>query len=347
MENSKTIATKAFTQACVYIGCILVALLVLRAAEVFLVIFGGILFAILFHGVAKWTSGKTGIPDNWALLLCFALALSVLGVGVWAIAPDVSKQATELADRMPKAVRQLEAQMRQYDWASSLLDQKDRIQKLLPSGSDAVGVATGFFASTFGALGNLVIALAVGLFLTISPSIYTKGLLHLVSIDKRNRTAEVLHATDDALASWLIAKMIAMLMIGVLTTLGLWWIGIDLALVLGVIAALLSFIPNVGPLIALAPALLIALISGPDTVIYVVLLYVGIQAIESYGMTPLLQQRMVDLPPALTISMQLLLGVLAGALGIILATPLTASAMVMVKMWYVEDLLGDKTAGDQ
>lgn len=113
------------------------------------------------------------------------------------------------------------------------------------------------------------------------------------------------------------------------------------------IAALLSFILNVGPLIALAPALLIALISGPDTVVYVVLLYIGIQAIESYGMTPLLQQRMVDLPPALTISMQLLLGVLAGALGIILATPLTASAMVMIKMWCVEDLLGDKTAGDQ
>jgi predicted PurR-regulated permease PerM len=331
----------------IYIGCVLVALLVLRAAEVFLVVFGGILFAILFHGVAKWTSRKTGIPGKWALLLCFAVALSVLGIGVWSIAPDVSKQATELADRMPIAVRQLEEQMRQYDWANSLLGQKDRIEKLLPSGSDAVGVATGFFASTFGALGNLVIALAVGLFLTISPSIYIKGLLHLVPIDKRNRTTEVLHATGDALASWLIAKMIAMLMIGVLTTLGLWWIGIDLALVLGVIAALLSFIPNVGPLIALIPAVLIALVSGPDTAFYVVLLYIGIQAIESYGITPLLQQRMVDLPPALTISMQLLLGVLAGALGIILATPLTAAAMEMIKMWYVEDLLGDKTAGDQ
>jgi predicted PurR-regulated permease PerM len=297
----------------IYIGCVLVALLVLRAAEVFLVVFGGILFAILFHGVAKWTSRKTGIPGKWALLLCFAVALSVLGIGVWSIAPDVSKQATELADRMPIAVRQLEEQMRQYDWANSLLGQKDRIEKLLPSGSDAVGVATGFFASTFGALGNLVIALAVGLFLTISPSIYIKGLLHLVPIDKRNRTTEVLHATGDALASWLIAKMIAMLMIGVLTTLGLWWIGIDLALVLGVIAALLSFIPNVGPLIALIPAVLIALVSGPDTAFYVVLLYIGIQAIESYGITPLLQQRMVDLPPALTISMQLLLGVLASA----------------------------------
>jgi predicted PurR-regulated permease PerM len=345
--NYRSVAATSLVQAGVYISCILVALLVLRAAEVFLVVFGGILFAIFFHGVARWTSRKTAIPQKWSLLLCFAAALLVLGVAVWLVAPDVSNQASELVDRLPRAVRQLQEELRQYDWADKLLDQKNRIQEMLPSDSDAVGWATGFFASTFGALGNLVFALAVGLFLTLGPSIYIQGMLHLVPTDKRNRAAEVLYATGDALESWLIAKMIAMLMIGVLTTLGLWLIGIDLALVLGVIAALLSFIPNVGPLLALVPAVLIALISGLDTAFYVILLYIGIQAVESYGITPLLQQRMVDLPPALTISMQLLFGVLAGALGIILATPLTAAAVVMIKMWYVEDLLGDHTTGDQ
>jgi predicted PurR-regulated permease PerM len=133
-----------------------------------------------------------------------------------------------------------------------------------------------------------------------------------------------------------------MAVIGVLTTLGLWIIGIDLAMILGLIAGVLSFIPNIGPIIALIPAILIALISGPDKVIYVMLLYGGVQGIETYMLTPVLQQRMVDLPPALTISMQVLLGVLAGAVGVIVATPITAALMVMGKMWYVEDLLGDR-----
>lgn len=80
---------------------------------------------------------------------------------------------------------------------------------------------------------------------------------------------------------------------------------------------------------------------GPDKLIYVVALYMGVQALESYVLTPLLQQHMVDLLPALIISMQILLGVLLGGLGLILATPLTAAVMVMVKMVYIEDILGD------
>jgi predicted PurR-regulated permease PerM len=138
-----------------------------------------------------------------------------------------------------------------------------------------------------------------------------------------------------------------MMTIGVLTTLGLWVLGIDLALVLGVLAALLSFIPNIGPLIALIPAALIGLFGGPDMLLYVIALYAGIQMVESYVLTPVLQQSMVDLPPARTLGMQVVLGVLAGALGLILAAPLTAVAMVVVSMWYVQDVLGDRRTDDE
>ena len=109
-----------------------------------------------------------------------------------------------------------------------------------------------------------------------------------------------------------------------------------------VIAAMLSFIPNVGSILALVSAVLIARVAGPGEMLYVVTLYVGVQIVESYVLTPYLQQKMVESPPALTAGMQVLLGVLAGALGVILATPLTAVAMVMTRMWYAEDLLGDR-----
>lgn len=329
-----------------WVGCVLLALLLIRASEVFLIAFAGILFAILFYGIAKWTSGKTGLSQRVALLLSFIVTLALLGAGIWFVAPDVSEQTSELIDRIPRAVGQLESQVRQYDWADRLLDHKDQFIGILPSGANAVRLATGFFASTFGALGNLIIALAIGIFLCINPVLYIKGVLKLVPLDKRARANEILHATGNTLASWLIAKITAMVVIGIMTTVGLWLIGIDLALVLGIIAATLSFIPNFGPLISLLPAALIALINGPQTVLYVAILYLSIQTIESYGLTPLLQKRMVNMPPALLISMQVLFGVVAGVLGVILATPLTAAGMVMIRMWYVHDVLGDSQAAD-
>lgn len=341
MED-KIVAVRTLIQATVVALVFLAVLLLLYAAQVFLVIFSGILLAILFRSMALWISKKTRLPYLWSLSIALIIPLLLIGSGIWLIAPDISKQAAELADRIAQAAGQLQQKILQYEWVNRILAQTDRIQKALPDGSDAASASAGFFSSTLGALGNFVVALAIGLFLAINPGIYMNGLLRLVPLDKRNRTREVLQATGSALASWLMAKIVAMAVIGVLTTVGLWFIGIDLALVLGIIAAILSFIPNIGPVAAIIPAALLALISGPDKLAYVTILYVGIQTFESYVLTPLLQQRMVDMPPALTIGMQILFGVLAGILGVIVATPLTAAAMVMIRMWYVEDMLGDR-----
>lgn len=335
-------ALATLVQAGVIAIVVLLVLLVLHAAEVFLVIFAGILFAVLFHHSALWLHERTGLPHGWAIALTVIGPLAIVSGGFWLAAPEIASQASKLAEQAPSAVRQLEEQMLRYEWVSTLMEHQERLRKAVPSGSDAASAAAGFFTSTFGALGNLIIALAVGLFLAVSPAIYVRGLVKLTPLQRRPRVTQVLQETSSALASWLIAKITAMAVIGGLTTVGLWLIGIDLALVLGLIAALLSFIPNVGPVIALFPALLIALIGGSDQVIYVLVLYIGIQTFESYLLTPLLQQRMVDLPPALIIGMQVLLGFLAGILGVILATPLTAAAMVMIRMWYIEDTLGDR-----
>lgn len=341
--GAKAVAVRTLIQSSVAAAVVLLVMLLLNAAQVFLAIFGGGLIAILFHGTAKWISKQTGLPRVWALAVAIVAPVLFSAIGLWLIAPNIAEQAAELADRMPKAVSQLQGQVRQYAWASRLLEHADRVRDALPGDSSMASTAAKFFSATFGGVGDFIFAWVVGLFLTITPAVYLKGVLHLVPLGQRDRAREVLNATGSTLASWLIAKITSMVAIGILTTLGLWIIGIDLALVLGVIAALLSFIPNFGPVIALIPAALIALVSGPDQLMYVVILYLCVQAFESYLLTPLLQQRLVDLPPALTISTQVLLGALTGILGIILATPITAAAMVMIKMWYVEDLLGDRS----
>jgi predicted PurR-regulated permease PerM len=326
---------------------VLAILLLLRAAEAFLAIFGGLLFAIMFNSAARWVRARTGMPYSLSLALSVAVPTLMLAVALAIGASAMADQAAELGKRIPEAARQLEDSLRQWRLTQQLLEQKERIQSLLPEGSEAASALGGFFSSSFGALGNLVIALAVGLFLAIDPGMYINGLMHLVPIRKRDRAREVLNAAGSSLRSWLAAKLAAMLVIGVLTTVGLWLMSIDLALVLGLVAALLSFIPNVGPIIALVPAALIGLLDGPEKMLYVVILYMAIQTLESYVLTPILQQRMVDLPPALTIVVQVLLGVVAGAMGLIFAAPLTAAAMVMVQKWYVQDVLGDRQRVDQ
>jgi predicted PurR-regulated permease PerM len=135
-----------------------------------------------------------------------------------------------------------------------------------------------------------------------------------------------------------------MAIIGVLTTAGLWILGIPLALALGIIAALFTFIPNIGPLLSAIPALLLGLMDSPQQALYIGALYVGIQTVESYMITPLIQKKTISLPPALTLSSQVLLGVIFGGLGVALATPMTAVALAATRMLYVNDAL--KTDAD-
>lgn len=117
-----------------------------------------------------------------------------------------------------------------------------------------------------------------------------------------------------------------------------------LAFALGLIAGLLAFIPNIGPVIAIAPALLLALPEGRTTLLIVLAIYIGVQALESYAITPLIQQEKVSLPPALIIAVQLLFGVLFGLLGLALATPIAAALMTVINLVYVRDYLDRETA---
>ena len=149
----------------------------------------------------------------------------------------------------------------------------------------------------------------------------------------------MLHEVHEVLRWWLLGKMVAMVLVGTLTTIGLWLLGIPLPVALGVIAAMLTFIPNFGPVLSAIPALLLAFVASPMSAVYVGLLYLVIQTVESYLITPLIQQRTVSLPPALTVLAQVGMGVLFGVPGIVLAAPMAAMAMVLVTKLYIEDRL--------
>lgn len=138
------------------------------------------------------------------------------------------------------------------------------------------------------------------------------------------------------LGQWLKASLLSMLFVSICNGVGLVILGVPMALILAVIAGLLNFIPNFGPLIALIPAALVAMLEGPQTMLYVVILYVAVQVLESTLIRPPLQHKHIHMPPALLIVSQIGMGTLAGAWGVIMATPLVGIGIVLVEQLYMK-----------
>lgn len=341
--NSKLLAKRTFIQAATAMVVVLFAWMLVNNSKILLIGFGAILIAVLFCGSANWLSNKTSISNKVWLPVTVISPILLLGLFFAYTAPKIAAQAIELKDRLPQAINYMQDQLSTLQWPEPLIDNLKSFSTYDPEVSTVVSAVTSFFSSTVNGLGSVIFALFLALFMSVNPKWYINGAVSLVPTSHRKRVREVISACGTAISGWLVAKIVSMIMVGILTTVGLWALGIDLALILGIIAALLSFIPNLGPLIAFIPAALVSVIAGIDTLLYVTALYVGVQSLESYVLTPVLQAKIVNLPPALTLFVQVSLAGMVGMTGILLAAPLTVTLMVIVNMLYVEDLLEANT----
>lgn len=329
------------TTMAVAMAVVLLCLLLWYGIYVFLLIFASVLLAIFLYGVSYWVSTHTSLSYGWALTLVAMACIAIIGGSLWWAGAALGEQVDELVVRLPRALQKLQQRLEQYEWARNLIAELPEAGKEITEKADVVAKAPRVLFDVFSALGASIILLAVGLYLALDPYVYMQGLLRLVPVSRRSRVQDVLFEVRDTLGHWLLGRMVSMLIVGVVTTLGLWLIGVPLALALGLLAALAEFVPNLGPLLAFAPAILLALTESTTQALAVLLLYLGVQGFESYVLTPLVEKRAVSLPPALTIFSQVLLGVLAGGMGLALATPLAAASLVLVQRFYVEDTLGD------
>ncbi|MET4700935.1 putative PurR-regulated permease PerM [Constrictibacter sp. MBR-5] len=317
----------------------LLVLLVLIAPDVLLLVFAGVLFGVMLQGGGSWIAAKTGIHYRFGLAIFVVLLVGTAVVAATSAAPALIDQFNELWRQVPDAAGKLAARLDDYSWGKSLLD-AIRPRELLSARSG--GMAASALFSTFGALGSFVLILFIGIYLAVAPGLYAQGATALFAPSVRPRAHKALRLGVHTLRHWIGAQLISMTVVGVLTGLGLWLLGIPLAFILGALAALLAFIPNIGPILAAVPAVLLAFADGPTTVLWVVGIYVAVQTVESYLITPVVQQESVSLPPVLTISVQLLLGSLYGILGLALATPLAALGLALIGSFYVGDYLNDE-----
>jgi len=187
-----------------------------------------------------------------------------------------------------------------------------------------------FLQSTFGVFVDIYAILFIGIFFTISPKTYTKGMVQLILVKGQKKADQVLDKFGEHVRNWLKGKLFSMFVVFVLTVIGLAIIGMPLWLVLALLAGLISFIPNFGPLLALIPALLVGFLQSPLTASLVGGLYLLIQFIESNFITTLVQKKLLNIPPVLIIIAQPLVGALTSAWGVFWATPIIVIVIVIV-----------------
>ncbi|MDP3231902.1 MAG: AI-2E family transporter [Myxococcales bacterium] len=307
--------------------------------EVVLLGFAGLLVALFLSGLGAWLAKRLHLSERVGVAaVCLAgVGLTVLVV-VLAV-PAVAEQVDGLKKELPKAVQRGTELLEGYAWGRPLVERARNLDEL--AGGETIRQAGGVLSTTFGAVGALLVLTFVGLFVAFEPGLYREGLVRLIPLRRRARAAAVLDELSLTLRRWLAGKVLAMVAVGGLTWLGLVLLDVPLGLTLALVAALLTFIPNFGPILSAVPAVLLALLSSPSKALFVGLLYVGIQALENYLLTPLVQKKTVSLPPAVALLAQVVMGALAGGIGVVVATPLAAAALVVVKRLYVEDVLGD------
>jgi len=319
-------------QTVAIVAMLVVGILIVRVAfNVLLMALAGSLIAVYFHGLGDLIQKKTKLKRRYAMIMSVVGTFIITGLLFWFIGAKIQSQVTQLNKNLPHNISTAKAKLSQSALGQKLLD--------FTSGNNSdklAATAQTFFSTSFGVLGDLYIVLFLGIFFTASPSLYKNGILILIPENKKQLATAITDRISTALKGWLKGMLLSMVLVTILITIGLSIMGIPAALVLGLITGILELVPNFGSLISMLPGVLLALTIGTNTAIIVALIYIVSQTIVGNIVTPLIQKKMINLPPALTLISQLIMGTLSGALGIILAIPLLAILIILVDELYVK-----------
>ena len=349
------------------IGMYLLLQVLWVASPLVLTAFLGVLFGLAVEaGVDKLERFR--VPRYVAAAgIVIAFYAALVGMGAL-LAPTIRAQMSELRVRLPQAVDRLEDWIREREDgmlgmilpeeaatppapvtpdttaapAEEAVQEATSLRQRIGFGLErAAGYLFPFLSSTLTVFAGLILITFLSIYIGADPDTYHAGLMHLFPHRARKRAGEVLTAMATVLRRWLVTQLIAMVVIGVITTVILLLLDVEAAFALGLIAGLLEFIPTIGPILSAVPAIAMGFLDSPEKALWVALSYGGIQFLENNLLIPTLM-REVDLPPALTMMSQALMAIIFGFLGLLVAVPLVAGLLVPIKMLYVEDVVGDE-----
>ncbi|WP_207536666.1 AI-2E family transporter [Sabulicella rubraurantiaca] len=309
-------------------GVVVLLLTFWAVREALLIGFASLLVAVLLSACAELICKYTGLRRRWALIISALLIVAFLGLCGLLVGSQLASQVTQLITGLPRALAEVES----------------RLGIELPSGTDALpenilGQVAGFGRALVDATTALILAVVGGGFLAADPERYRAGVVKLFPKDQTARVEDMLDTLSTVLRRYLLATLVAMVIIGTAAGLACWWIGLPAPLALGLFAGVAQFVPVIGAVVGAVPAVMLAAAQGGSVLLWTIGAFVVIQQVETNMITPVVEERLVNIPAFVLLIGIVAAGAVFGLPGVVLAAPITVVCYVAVqKLWVRETL---------
>lgn len=332
VEVHDPLLVETLKKASIWLGLAALMALGWYLSAALLLIVGGLVFAAFLDLVGRWIAKLWDAPRWLRLAIVVILFFGLIGGLIALAGMQLAEQAGELSRTLDHQIRQLSFLLERFGITSIAGNERGGplagiAQHLIGS----FGELTQALGTAVAALGSFFLVVVLGIYIAGEPRMYERGVEWLTPRRSRAATAELLDKLAETLRKWTLGRMIAMLFEGVFTTVALLVAGVPLAPLLGLIAGVLAFIPNVGAFISGSLIVLVGFSVSTDTGIAALVVYFVLQFVEGNFITPLVERRVVDIAPAVTLAAQLLFGVMFGLLGVALAVPIVAMIKVTLE----------------
>ncbi|MFB2837114.1 AI-2E family transporter [Floridanema evergladense] len=323
--------------------------------QVLLLVFAAIVFATSLNQLVRWFTRRLKVPRFWSVIVSLFLFFAVAIGFFFLIVPPFITQSQELIELFPKAIDLWNTRLRQLinnlpPWINQFIPRptintgsfrpsQQLFQQLQPLIQSLVGGAGVFVSNTLGMILSFLLVVILTIMMLAQPLAYRKTFVRLFPSFYRRRVEEILNECEVALGKWVIGAIISMTLVAFLSFIGLSIIGVRLALAQGVLAGLLNFIPNIGPTLSVVLPMGVALLDNPWKSLFVLILYIFIQQLESNFITPYVMAQQVALLPAITLMSQVIFATFFGFLGLLLALPITVVGQVWIQEVLIKDVL--------
>jgi predicted PurR-regulated permease PerM len=331
-------ARHTFFTALLWVLAAFTVFLVWEIRYALLIAFGAILVALLLIALADLLCKFIKLPRALGLTIATLLVLGIVGVTVWLFGAHLYSQFGDLMHNIKSG----ELNIRNYFEGSGATDVANRVAE--QGSSMLTTLAKQAFQLGFGFIVALLVVVITGIYLAAQPNLYRWGIAALFHPHNRARVLQVIDLVETTVKYWLLGQIILMIIVGVLTYAALSLLGIPSPVALALIAGIAEIIPYLGPFIGAVPAMLVALTLGVMPAVWTAAAYLVVHLIEGYLAAPLIERKFITVPPALILLGLVVVEIIFGTGGLILAAPITVVVYVLVKMLYVDDPLEQKVS---
>ena len=322
------------------VGIVLLVLTALQLRHLLLLVFGATVIAVLIHALAGAIERRTPLSARLSFYAALLVIVAVIAALGWVFGAQVGAQFSQLSETIPPMWERIQTWIQTVPGGSALLRS---VSEMSLEGSGLITSAPQLLGSMAAGVTDVVVVLFGAIFIAADPGLYRRGLALLFPKDRRPLADEVLGESGEAIKLWMLGQFVSMAVVGTLTGVGLWLVGVPAPVALGLIMGLLEIVPFLGPILGSVPILIMALSAGSQTVLWALVVILIVQQAEGNLITPYVQKRAVALPPALTVFGVIAGGILFGIPGVIFAAPLLVVVYVLVKRLYVEEALHTPT----